>query len=299
MRKVKMKSLVIGMGIGQLYKSILTAEGHTVVTVDQDPAKGADYTDVAVAITEHVFFDTAHVCTPNFTHVAVCDQVAPFSRIVFVEKPGAATANEWISLIERHPRTCITMVKNNQWRTDFFSLAHSAKKSSVIRLNWINKNRVPNAGSWFTNKELSYGGVSRDLLPHLLSFVSAFDVDFSNATVTHKHSEQRWTLDTLTDTDYGTVNKLGIYDVDDRAELTLTNNDKTYILVADWRDNVEDNRSLTFEMKDSSRRYELGLCPEDAYLNMILTCVKNLNNTVFWQQQFKHDVWIHDMMELL
>lgn len=287
------------MGIGQLYKEILTAEGHTVVTVDQDPTKGADYTNLSLALEEHEFFDTAHICTPNFTHVSICDQVAPVSQIVFVEKPGAATANEWISLIERHPRTRITMVKNNQWRTDFFSLALNAKKSNTIRLNWINKNRVPNPGSWFTNRELSYGGVSRDLLPHLLSFVSAFDDGFSQATVEHKHSEQRWTLDTLTDTDYGTVNKNGVYDVDDRAELTLTNNGKTYILVADWRDDVEDNRSLTFEMSDSTRRYELGLCPEDAYLNMILTCFNNLNNNGFWQQQFKHDVWIHDMMELV
>lgn len=292
-----MKSLVIGMGIGQLYKSILTAEGHTVVTVDRDAAKDADFTELSEAINKHSFFDTVHVCTPNFTHVEICDVVASVSRVVFVEKPGAETANDWISLVERHPNTRITMVKNNQWRTDFFNLAHKAKKSNTIRLNWINKNRVPNPGSWFTNKELAFGGVSRDLLPHLLSFVSAFDVNFANAEVTHKHSQQRWTLDTLTDTEYGAVNKNGVYNVDDRAEIVLTCGGKTYILTADWKDDVEDNRSLTFEMDNSTYRYELGLCPEDAYLNMILTCFKNLNNSAFWQQQLKHDIWIHDMME--
>jgi len=32
-----MKSLIVGMGIGQLYKSVLTELGHEVITVDQNP----------------------------------------------------------------------------------------------------------------------------------------------------------------------------------------------------------------------------------------------------------------------
>ena len=33
-------SLVVGMGIGNLYATVLTNLGHGVVTVDSDPAKG-------------------------------------------------------------------------------------------------------------------------------------------------------------------------------------------------------------------------------------------------------------------
>ena len=38
-----MKSLVVGMGIGQLYKAVLLELGHTVFTVDYDINKDADY----------------------------------------------------------------------------------------------------------------------------------------------------------------------------------------------------------------------------------------------------------------
>ena len=56
-----MKSLIIGMGIGQLYKSVLTELGSTVVTVDADVNKGADFTDVVSAITSYGTFDTVHI----------------------------------------------------------------------------------------------------------------------------------------------------------------------------------------------------------------------------------------------
>ena len=61
------RSLIIGMGIGQLYKDVLTKLGHEVVTVDLDPTK-ADFTDIKLAISKHSWFETAHICTPNFTH---------------------------------------------------------------------------------------------------------------------------------------------------------------------------------------------------------------------------------------
>ena len=36
------RSLIIGMGIGELYKKVLTDLGHEVRTVDSDPKKNAD-----------------------------------------------------------------------------------------------------------------------------------------------------------------------------------------------------------------------------------------------------------------
>ena len=40
-----MKSLVIGMGIGNLYHEVLTNLGYEIVTVDQDATKNADFTN--------------------------------------------------------------------------------------------------------------------------------------------------------------------------------------------------------------------------------------------------------------
>lgn len=296
-----MKSIVIGMGIGGLYKAVLESDGNTVVTVDTDPAKGADFTSVQDAIEEHKFFDTAHVCTPNFTHDAVASEIAPHARIVFVEKPGSKSKKDWCDLVKQFPSTRFMMVKNNQWRSNFAELKEKADASHTVRLNWINKNRVPNPGSWFTTKSLSFGGVSRDLMPHLLSWVSGFEPGkYKSLDIDFKGSTQRWLLEDLIDSDYGTVNPNGTYDVDDRAELTLTSDSKKYKLIADWKSNTEDDISLNFDFDDgTSYRYELGLCPEDAYLNMINMCFKNLNNEDFWDIQLVNDLWIHELLETL
>ena len=52
------RSLVIGMGIGQLYKTVLEKLGHEVITVDHDTSKGAMLPSVDAAILVYASFDT-------------------------------------------------------------------------------------------------------------------------------------------------------------------------------------------------------------------------------------------------
>ena len=296
-----MKSLVIGMGIGQLYKSVLEAAGHEVTTVDLDPARGADFTDVGTAIVGR-YFDTVHICTPNWTHEPIARQVADVARIVFIEKPGLQRAYNWQCLVEDFPKTRFMMVKNNQYRSNIEELKAQAKESPVVSLKWINKNRVPNAGSWFTDSDRSWGGVSRDLIPHLLSLVAVFEPNFADLKVVYSSAFQRWIVADLTDTEYGTVNQDGIYDVDDFAAMTFQNANRTYQLTADWRSNTTDDRGIDFwPAADGTTfyRFELGLCPEDAYARMIDTAFRNVYNDSYWDQQLAQDLWIHQQMELL
>ena len=173
-----MKCLVIGMGIGQLYKSVLEAAGHQVVTVDADANKKAEFVSVESALTAYSAFDTAHICTPNFTHEAIARQVAGAAAIVFIEKPGLKSSGAWESLVKDFPNTRFMMVKNNQWRSNIDDLVGLAKQSKKISINWINNDRVPSPGSWFTTKELAFGGVSRDLMPHLLSLFMRLDQNY-------------------------------------------------------------------------------------------------------------------------
>jgi predicted dehydrogenase len=291
------RSLVIGMGIGQLYKTVLENIGHTVITVDMDPSKGAEFTSVADAIRKYSIFDTAHICTPNFTHKDIAEQVAPYTKIVFVEKPGFKTSNDWTGMIKTRPFTRFMMVKNNMWRDNIVELKDLANKSKKVNLNWINKDRIPNPGSWFTNKELAFGGVSRDLMPHLLSWFIALAPDWIRANLTKQTAFKRWTLGQLTGTDYGTVNVNGTYDVDDFCQINFT--DK-WQLTADWRDLKSDKRNIEFVMEDDSViTVELGLCPEYAYQNMISDAIKNIDNQTFWLEQYKQDSWIHERIENL
>tara|TARA_B100000780_G_scaffold275372_1_gene241868 strand:- start:989 stop:1852 length:864 start_codon:yes stop_codon:yes gene_type:complete len=287
-----MKSLIIGMGIGELYKSVLTQLDAEVITVDTNPDKNADFAKVEDALVAHGFFDTVNICTPNFTHAQLTQQVAPYSKIVFVEKPGFKNSTEWSDILSQHPDTRIMMVKNNMWRDNIGEMQLLSEQSNTVDIKWIRKNCIPHPGSWFTTKELAYGGVSRDLVPHLLSLYIALNPDWHSTTASNSIVGQRWTLSEIDSTEYGDINYNGIYDVDDNVEMLF--GDK-WRVQADWRD-------LTLEescVKFNSSTIDLGWCPELAFSNMIQDAIKNADNGDFWQEQQKQDVWIHKQIEAL
>jgi predicted dehydrogenase len=290
------RSIIIGMGIGQLYKTVLENLGHEIVTVDTDTSKGATYDNLDKAILSEKPFDTAHVCTPNFTHFDIASKIAPHSKIVFIEKPGVADSNSWRQLLDSFDQTRFMMVKNNMWRAKIPELQYIAELAVKVNFNWINEDRVPNPGTWFTTKKLAFGGVSRDLTPHLLSlFISCnpYWKDYSLSSTTEK--AKRWNLESLSRTDYGTVNKDGVYDVDDYCKLTYG---EKWTLTANWKSDVADRRNIEFTMKDESVVvFQLGLCPEDAYQRMIKDAVDNIDNDDFWQIQRDQDIWIHKQIE--
>jgi predicted dehydrogenase len=304
---MKKNSLIVGMGIGQLYKQVLEELGHEVVTVDSDVNKMADFINVESAIAAHKNFTTVHICTPNFTHAKLAQQLAPYSKIVFVEKPGVANSEVWMTLVHTYKDTRFVMVKNNQWRDNIEELRELARKSYLVDIKWINDDRVPNPGTWFTTKELAFGGVSRDLMPHLLSIYMALEPDWRRANMIRNTAMKVWQLSDLTKTDYGVVNPQGTYDVDDYASITYSSENTVWNLTANWRSKTGDEREIVFHLRPTDSRLdnrstvkiELGLCPESAYKNMIQDCVANLNNNEFWNHQTEQDYYIHERVQNL
>ena len=290
-------SLIIGMGIGQLYKDVLTKLGHEVTTVDKDSVKLADFTELNDAVTGHVFFDTVHICTPNFTHASIARQIAPYAKIVFIEKPGVSTSTAWSNVLLANPQTRFMMVKNNMWRSNVADLKELASQANTVDIFWSRKNCIPSPGSWFTTREFAFGGVSRDLMPHLLSLYIAMNPDWRKEQVTGKQSLQLHNLESIKSTEYGIINPNGTYDVDDRCHIIFG---KKWTLLADWANMHEDNSSIKFTMEDGNvERFELGWCPEEAYYNMIKDAVDNLENMEFWKEQLSQDLWIHQQIENL
>jgi predicted dehydrogenase len=288
-------SIIVGMGIGQLYKDVLTKLGREVVTVDLDPNKGADYTSVDQAISEHLTFNTAHICTPNFTHAELTKKLSACANIVFVEKPGLRTSEEWQQAA--HSSARVMMVKNNMWRSNINELRRQANQAKQVNIQWIRKNCIPHPGSWFTTRELAFGGVSRDLMPHLLSLFIALNPEWQEEKINQRSAVAKWQLKDIDSTEYGIINPNGTYDVDDCC--TFNFGDK-WRLTADWRSMVKEDSSIEFVMQDDSiERFELGWCPEEAYLAMIQDAVNNFTNSTFWNKQFEQDVWIHQMIENL
>jgi len=290
-------SLIIGMGIGNLYAKVLSELGHNIITVDSDPNKSADFTSIDFAIEKYRVFDTVHICTPNFTHFELADKLAPYTKIVFIEKPGVQTSKQWQLLLERHPTTRFIMVKNNMWRSNINELKEKAISATNVDLLWLNQDRVPNPGTWFTTKELAFGGVSRDLMPHLLSMYIAFNPNWRTDARTSYSTKTNWRLNQLTKTDYGIVKEDGTYDVDDECNMTFTNK---WNLSSNWRTNDFDSRGILFQFPNGSiDTFDLGLCPEEAYKAMIKECVDRIDDYKFWLDQFEIDTWIHQQIENL
>jgi predicted dehydrogenase len=294
-------SIVVGLGgIGTTYARILDEMGFTVTTVDPDINKMANFPNVESACFSLGSFDVAVISTPNHTHYGIARQLARRCGLVLVEKPGVKAVQEWQSLITDFPETRFMMIKNNQWRDNIEELKMLASASSMISINWINRDRVPNPGSWFTDKTKSFGGVSRDLMPHLLSIVAALDASYSDSVIMKKRTTQRWNLLNLTTTDYGDVNANGVYDVDDYCHLSLLGDDLAWSLTVDWRSMTEDDRSIEFNLVSGKKqRIELGLCPESAYKKMIDTAFSNLKNEDFWLANTAQDLWIHELITKL
>jgi predicted dehydrogenase len=291
------RSLIVGMGIGQLYKTVLEKLGHEVITVDQDITKGAMLPSIDSAVLLYAPFDTVHICTPNFTHFQLAAKLAPVSKIVFVEKPGVAKSENWATLVHTFPNTRFIMVKNNMWRNNISELAELANKAKTVKIRWIRKNCIPSPGSWFTTKKLAFGGVSRDLMPHLLSLYVAMNPNWKNETISGQTAMACWELKDIESTEYGTVNPNGIYDVDD---VCVINFGDKWKCAANWRSMDEEDSSIEFIMQDDSvERFELGWCPEEAYHNMIVDAIANIANNNFWQEQLQQDFWIHERIENL
>jgi hypothetical protein len=290
-------SLVVGMGIGQLYKSVLKSIGHEVITVDSDISKGADLPNVEAAIIAHAPFDTVHICTPNFTHAKLARQLAPYAKIVFIEKPGVSTSSAWSNVVLDNPSTRFMMVKNNMWRSNISELKELADRAKTVNIRWIRKNCIPSPGSWFTTRELAFGGVSRDLMPHLLSLYIALNPKWRTEPVNGKGAQMMWALEDIESTEYGVVNPNGTYNVDDKCHIDFGSK---WGCQADWRSMTADNSSIQFIMQDNSVEvFELGWCPEDAYKNMIQDAIDNLNNMDFWSEQLAQDLFIHQQIETL
>ena len=294
---MKPTSLVIGMGIGQLYKSVLEKLGHNVITVDRDISKNANFPSVEPAFLLHGVFDTVHICTPNFTHHELALKVAPYAKIVFIEKPGVNNTAQWQMLCKSFPSTRFMMVKNNMWRSNIKEIMYSASVAKCVEIDWIRKNCIPSPGSWFTTRSLAFGGVSRDLMPHLLSLYIAINPEWQEEPANGFASLQNWQLSEIESTEYGTINPNGTYDVDDQCKVNFGTK---WHCRANWRSMDVERSAITIIHQDHAKEiFELGWCPEDAYENMIKDAVTNLNNDVFWNNQYEQDCWIHSIVEKL
>lgn len=285
--------LIVGLGIGSMYERIIReSELCNVHTLDIDPEKLPDFItseqvkEYCNIQGEHFTFDLIIVSVPNYLHESVVDDLKEYGRLFLVDKPGFQTKERWA---EKLKSVKMVMVKNNIYRNEIFELKKNIPDTMII--SWTNKNRIPNPGSWFTTKEKAFGGVSRDLMPHLLSiyfFVYGILRIFVRGNV-----NQYFRLQDIDSTDYGFVNKNGIYNVDDHCSIIFRN----AALYASWKDATGLLKDDFFILESGETVLNLGLCPEYAYLRMIEDMLTLSDERYEWHNQI--DLKIHSILDLL
>jgi|TARA_B110000967_G_C18846309_1_gene542179 predicted dehydrogenase len=286
------RALLIGVGGigGNVYLTELMKLGYDVTTVDN--SNPADHTTID---TVNGVFDVAVICVPNFLHTYFADSIAPYTKVVFIEKPGLPSADQWNALCDKHPHTKFIMCKNNMYRDTYGFLDNVGTIDDItsIKVNWLNKNRVPNAGYWSTNRKQSWGGVALDLFPHLYCQLLTHFGKIENFTRVNHLMMQKWNLEDLTGSDYGAVNVDGVYDVCDYATEKWLLNDKVIVEVsASWKEGIDD-QSIVVQTTDSSYKWDFGLCPAEAYGEMI-----EKGQIEDYDTHKTIDTWIHKHLEV-
>jgi len=290
------KALLIGLGgIGEnVYLPQLKKINYDITTVDKfnENAQFESIEDIDKT------FDVCIISTPNFTHHEYAKSVADICKHVFIEKPGLPSADQWQELCDSFPNTRFYMCKNNLYRNEYGALGNFLKnvESPVsVEINWLNKDRIPSPGSWFTNRKQSWGGVAMDLFPHLYCYMSMLFPIHKLQRTAHSMCQQNSLVELMysgSTTAYGKIDPKGIYDVCDYAQETWMYNNVPITITASWRAGIDD-QSIRIHTHESTYEWRFGLCPDIAYGKMIAECTQEN-----YKQHQELDYWIHKSLEV-
>lgn len=299
--------LVLGLGIGSVYVDELS-KTHDVDTLDNNPELDTTYNELSdlEVIDRKKMYDIAIVCLPNFLHEPAIEALRDLADIILVEKPGLPSLPEW----QRMRTECevegtrLVMAKNNMYRKglgEFFDLVdvmidHGSVKKVCI--SWVNNARIPNPGSWFTDKDKAWGGVGRDLMPHLLNelYMTMYTdpADEPCDWIKSAKLTQRYDIDSASklcgDPEYANGDATGVYNVDDRAVIVAEDDGVEYHLTADWaHDYGVEDVGISVELTEGYMLYRLGLCPNECYGDMVNTMLAFVDDQTFWEEQAEID----------
>ncbi|HEX8720249.1 MAG TPA: Gfo/Idh/MocA family oxidoreductase [Pyrinomonadaceae bacterium] len=119
--------------------------------------------------------DAVIVASPNATHAQTCVAALRSGAHVLCEKPlatSAAEAEAMVRAAEESGRELMAAFAN-RFRPEVAALRTAMREMGLggvegVRCGWLRRNGVPGAGTWFTRRALSGGGVLIDLGSHLL-----------------------------------------------------------------------------------------------------------------------------------
>ncbi|MFA7107799.1 MAG: Gfo/Idh/MocA family oxidoreductase [Sphaerochaetaceae bacterium] len=132
------------------------------------------FTSLKDAINANLDLEGVSVAIPNKFHFSQVLEALNYSLSVFCEKPPALNASEMKQMKEKSEEKgkLLLFDFNNRLRPESLAMMDYIKTGAVGQINtvqasWIRRNGIPGFGGWFTNKAMSGGGPTIDLL-HML-----------------------------------------------------------------------------------------------------------------------------------
>jgi predicted dehydrogenase len=294
------KILIVGLGIGSMYREILK-NSYKIETIDFDSSKNPTFTSIAEFKEKRygTKYDLIIICTPNFLHKEHFLLLREYGRRFVVEKPGFKNTKEFQELYNKEKN--IFIMKNNYYRDEIINLKPYMKNTKKVSINWINENRIPQPGGWFTDISKSFGGVSVDLMPHLLHIFFLLN-DKKEYTFFLFDKIRNFSLSEIKETEYGKVNLEGVYNVDDSCSLFMNNDSTSFTLNAAWanKEKIED-LSITLLLENGEKIiYKYSLCPEKYYYNYLSAIAKGDFDSIERKtEQYNLDLQLHRILDLI
>nr|ADI56551.1 oxidoreductase [Streptomyces sp. 4-66a] len=196
--------------------------------------------------------DLAIVAVPNHLHCEVASGLLLKGIPVFLEKPVCLTSAEAEQLAEAERVGGARLLAGSaaRHRADIGTLLASVSELGHVRhieLSWVRARGVPDAGGWFTQRQLSGGGALVDLGWHLFDIAAPLlgPADFTQVTgvvsgdfIAQDTARVSWRADTAGAGDRATA--AGTIDVEDTARAFLVTEDGTSVSVhASWASHEE------------------------------------------------------------
>ncbi|WP_175408294.1 Gfo/Idh/MocA family protein [Streptomyces sp. TRM64462] len=179
------------VGLGWAAKSIWLPRlhehpGFTIsAIVDPDPAAlagavhGLGGTELLSSVDDLSpdMADLAVVAVPNHLHATIACRLLGNGIPVFVEKPVCLDSHEARQLAAAESASGSVLLAGSaaRYRADILALRDTVAGLGDIRhveVSWVRARGIPDAGGWFTHRQLSGGGALVDLGWHLLDTVA-------------------------------------------------------------------------------------------------------------------------------
>ncbi|MER5889017.1 Gfo/Idh/MocA family oxidoreductase [Streptomyces sp. NPDC001941] len=180
------RTAVVGLGWAgrELWLPRLARHAAFDVVAAVDPAPAAHRAAPGVPVHPTVdaldpdAVDLAVVAVPNHLHAPVAAALLARGVSVFLEKPVCLTSAEAEALAaaERAGGAVLLAGSAAPHRSDVAALARLVPDLGAVRhaeLSWVRARGVPQAGGWFTRRDLAGGGVLFDLGWHLFDTLAA------------------------------------------------------------------------------------------------------------------------------